>query len=1105
MLVISGNRLSGTIPPSLGSLSNLEYLYVWANQFNGTIPSSLGCLNRLLVIDMYMNSLTGSVPATLGNLTDLVSLSLSQNKLGGFIPSTFGNMKNLMTLQLSVNSISGSIPSSLCELKRLNEIYADRNRLTGSLPERLGSLMSLTGIYLNDNMLTGLFPERIGCLISLTIVYLNNNMLSRVLPSSLVSLNRLQILIADNNRFSGRLPYGLLEMRSLEVINLAYNSISGPLAFSESFNASGPLGSVQIHYNYLFGSVPEALFQARRLRVLQLQSNALTGPVPISSAVVADCLLSTLDLSDNALTGEIPGALFLYPQLREVAIAANCFRGDLPETICSAYLIEAISMNGLSSGRKCDTAEFVTTELFSTGLMSGSIPGCVFSLPSLRTLSMAGNGFLGSLAPLGKASPLVSLSLSYNHIGGTIPASYLDPALPSLELVHNRMRGTLSQYRCRFNNTITPCNGVLKAAVNRLSGTLPSAVEQDLSNLDVVEGNLFSCTNKKPLPSNDPNSHDTVCGSDDLNASVISWSAVAGVVCCAFISVWYLFAIAGEQHSLKGIFRQKIEPFMAAAVEFKDLSAVIHLSKELVLTTVTLVVAILLVCIPGYVLLKNLEDGEYGTHKYQLTWLVTGVMLKGWVPAVILLLAWAVLAVYVTRRLQTHCLSGIMSSVEQNREAVEWLPPWSQVVGLLVVIMISSTLSFLINSSYYYFSIRRSSSQLIWVQFALSLCRFVIKKGTSMMLKLPIFDSMKIADTASVLSFVFFICEVILPCIAYMCAEPSCFADLLVPPDDISSVYGTSECSSYETSLQYGVFCLSEEIVYYSLTYSPRFVYNMQCGATVIKAFAPVLIISNSISAAYSLLVSLMAVFDIDVVRFIPLKAGSLVFPKLLLQRHLRQRSKLIHIPEVFAVLFQNVGIICSFGLIVPFVALTCGLSSFMIWLKLTLCFSYYYKQEFLFLSSDNTSSQIVSRILEPVESDCRGIRHFNVTNMWYVVIGVCGALFGGFLIDIAADNENISMESSIWIFSSTIAIIVILITWGKFMRRYLSQKDLNSALSQSSAFDSVRSPLGVAPISSETNAGAGSRDSVLLVPRETELYSRMSEVSSGAKSHVSI
>ena len=48
--------------------------------------------------ELYSNNITGTIPETLGNLTELVSLDLYLNNLSGPIPSSLGRLKKLRFL-----------------------------------------------------------------------------------------------------------------------------------------------------------------------------------------------------------------------------------------------------------------------------------------------------------------------------------------------------------------------------------------------------------------------------------------------------------------------------------------------------------------------------------------------------------------------------------------------------------------------------------------------------------------------------------------------------------------------------------------------------------------------------------------------------------------------------------------------------------------------------------------------------------------------------------------------------------------------------------------------------------------------------------------------
>ena len=80
-LRLSGNQLSGPIPPELGNLTNFRWLILDENQLSGVIPPELGNLINLTWLGLHKNQLTGRIPPELGNLANLEVLYLHENQL----------------------------------------------------------------------------------------------------------------------------------------------------------------------------------------------------------------------------------------------------------------------------------------------------------------------------------------------------------------------------------------------------------------------------------------------------------------------------------------------------------------------------------------------------------------------------------------------------------------------------------------------------------------------------------------------------------------------------------------------------------------------------------------------------------------------------------------------------------------------------------------------------------------------------------------------------------------------------------------------------------------------------------------------------------------
>ena len=75
-----------------------------------------GTPSRVTELDLSSESLTGSIPPELGSLTELTTLDLSSNSLTGDIPREPGRLTNLTEIRLSGNSLTGCIPSALKDM-----------------------------------------------------------------------------------------------------------------------------------------------------------------------------------------------------------------------------------------------------------------------------------------------------------------------------------------------------------------------------------------------------------------------------------------------------------------------------------------------------------------------------------------------------------------------------------------------------------------------------------------------------------------------------------------------------------------------------------------------------------------------------------------------------------------------------------------------------------------------------------------------------------------------------------------------------------------------------------------------------------------------------
>ncbi|PRQ24408.1 putative receptor protein-tyrosine kinase RLK-Pelle-LRR-XI-1 family [Rosa chinensis] len=241
-LDLSYNRLSGSIPSDLLSPLDLTTVDLSNNLLQGSIPTALS-----------QGLLNGSIPPELGSCSNLTLLNLAENRLSGALPVELGNLSNLQVLKLQSNSLSGVIPTEITELAKLSVLNISGNALTGSIPTTISNLQSLINMNLEGNNLTGSIPNTIASMDSLLELQLGHNSLSGDIPMMPISL---QIALnLSSNLFEGPIPNHLSRLSGLEILDLSNNKFSGEIPSFLS-NQMEALTQLILSNNQLTGVIP---------------------------------------------------------------------------------------------------------------------------------------------------------------------------------------------------------------------------------------------------------------------------------------------------------------------------------------------------------------------------------------------------------------------------------------------------------------------------------------------------------------------------------------------------------------------------------------------------------------------------------------------------------------------------------------------------------------------------------------------------------------------------------------------------------------------------------------------------------------------------------
>ena len=519
-LRLSGNRLSGPVPPVLGNLSALATLDLGNNQLTGTIPTALGNLTELVSLDLSNNRLSGPIPTALLTLANLQTLNLSGNlfnldesddraALVALYNATEGPNWTNNTNWLSDEPLEEWYGVSTNTSGRVDSLELDSNSLSGSIPPELGNLTNLTWLVLASNDLSGRIPAQLSNLTNLTWAILANNDLTGPVPAQLSNLTNLRGLVLSYNELSGRVPSELGNLSNLIALDLSGNVLSGriPLELGSLSNLVG----LYLDDNRLSGSLPSELGNLSKLGQLWLNDNAdLSGPLPASFTGLSN--LRDLRMTNTGLCvpagsafqswldgvsdqrGVVNCAITPTGSDDRAALVAlyNATEGpnwtNSANWLSDAPLGEWYGVSTNTSGR-VDTLNLVYNQL------SGSIPPELGNLTDLTWLVLASNDLSGRIpSQLGSLNSLIGLYLSYNELSGRIPSQ-----LGSLNnLIVLDLSGNVLSRRIPLELGSLSNLDRLYLDDNRLSGSLPS----ELGNLSKL-GRLWLNDNADlsgPLP-----------------------------------------------------------------------------------------------------------------------------------------------------------------------------------------------------------------------------------------------------------------------------------------------------------------------------------------------------------------------------------------------------------------------------------------------------------------------------------------------------------------------------------------------------------------------------------------------------------------------------
>lgn len=213
------------------------------------------------------NRLTGSIPPGLSSLSQLQQLRLPDNNLTGTLPAAWGEPDafpgGLQVLQVSRNALTGTLCGSWADENAFQEILyleLQDTHMAGSLPESWslpGAFPNLRELTISASGLNGTIPAGWG---------------------SLRAFQNLEILAITDARLAGSVPaFNNAVLNTLILTSLGLRS-----GLEDFWNSTAPLALVDLANNSINGQVPDVPQALRSVIGLDVSQNSLQGTVPLS-------------------------------------------------------------------------------------------------------------------------------------------------------------------------------------------------------------------------------------------------------------------------------------------------------------------------------------------------------------------------------------------------------------------------------------------------------------------------------------------------------------------------------------------------------------------------------------------------------------------------------------------------------------------------------------------------------------------------------------------------------------------------------------------------------------------------------------------------------
>lgn len=110
-----------------------------ANRLTGSITDELAALEGLITLDLSGNSITGTLPTGIASLDQLNFVLLGKNSLIGPIPPEYGLFASVREFDVGHNQLTGTISTELLSVPTLRKLGLEENLFKKKIPDMTGN------------------------------------------------------------------------------------------------------------------------------------------------------------------------------------------------------------------------------------------------------------------------------------------------------------------------------------------------------------------------------------------------------------------------------------------------------------------------------------------------------------------------------------------------------------------------------------------------------------------------------------------------------------------------------------------------------------------------------------------------------------------------------------------------------------------------------------------------------------------------------------------------------------------------------------------------------------------------------------------------------